>query len=86
MYLYGIEIILRLALVKMLLCFNCTFMELKFRERPVTFLEKISFNCTFMELKYVNVSSLMSGLCGFNCTFMELKLSEELWKSMRIMF
>ena len=62
MYLYGIEISKLLKQERMpCYCFNCTFMELKYKtavpNKPIV----VGFNCTFMELKYY-LSSYCVGL------------------------
>ena len=52
MYLYGIEIGNGHGFGRTQQGFNCTFMELKFRNAENETLRNLRFNCTFMELKY----------------------------------
>ena len=60
-------------LADLLMGFNCTFMELKFKYFIACEYGHTSFNCTFMELKFRNVSNELRQCVCFNCTFMELK-------------
>ena len=54
-------------------CFNRTFMELKWQLPLWARMEMHSFNRTFMELKYPSDAQKESGNYSFNRTFMELK-------------
>ena len=51
MYLYGIEIVVKLIMRGDKVGFNCTFMELKYKLETKYQDAQKRFNCTFMELK-----------------------------------
>ena len=79
MYLYGIEIEENLNVEVVLPCFNCTFMELKYRRERWSYTLLLCFNCTFMELKLMIELECELIFLRFNCTFMELKYTTVIW-------